>query len=74
MSKWKQNGNKLFPHLRRAWEGTIFNNIQIVKELTLETYTKTGLTVDVRINMKTYETGRKVSDNFKKKFVSIHHF
>jgi len=57
--------HKLFPHLHRAWEGAIFHNIQIVKELALETYTKTGLTVDVRINKKTYETGRKVSDNFK---------
>lgn len=64
-SKWNPIEHKLFPHLHRAWEGAIFNNIQIVKELALETSTATGLTVEVRINDKTYETGRKASDSFK---------
>jgi hypothetical protein len=64
-SKWNPIEHKLFSHLQRAWEGAIFHNIQIVKELALETSTKTGLEVDVVINDRTYETGRKVSDNFK---------
>ena len=73
-SKWNPIEHKLFPHLHRAWEGAVFHNIQIVKELALETYTKTGLSVDVRINKKTYETGRKVSDDFKEnicKFITF---
>lgn len=64
-SKWNPIEHKLFPHLHRAWKGAIFNDIQIVEELALETATKTGLSVEVRINSKTYQTGRKVSDDFK---------
>jgi Rhodopirellula transposase. len=67
-SKWNPIEHKLFPHLYRAWEGAIFYNIQIVKELALETYTKTGLTVDVRINKKSYEAAEKSPMIFKKIF------
>jgi hypothetical protein len=63
-SKWNPIEHKLFPHLHRAWQGSVFLDIQLVKELALETSTKTGLNVEVRINNKTYETGRKSSDDF----------
>ena len=64
-SKWNPIEHRLFCHLHRAYEGSIFHNIQIVKELSLETSTKTGLKVDVRINNKIYETGRKYANDFK---------
>jgi Rhodopirellula transposase. len=64
-SKWNPIEHKLFPHLHRAWQGAVFNDIQIVKELALETSTKTGLSVEVRINSKSYLNGRTVSENFK---------
>lgn len=64
-SKWNPIEHRLFCHVHRAWEGAIFHDIQIVKELTLETSTKTGLEVEVRINDKVYETGRKFNHNFK---------
>ena len=64
-SKWNPIEHKLFCHLHRAWDGAIFHNIQIVKELAMETSTKTGLEVEVRINDKKYETGRKYDENFK---------
>ena len=64
-SKWNPIEHKLFSYLHKSWEGSIFHNIQTVKELALETSTKTGLSVEVRINEKNYETGRKVSDDFK---------
>ena len=65
-SKWNPIEHKLFCHLHRAYEGSIFHNIQIVKELTAETSTKTGLKVDVRINDKEYRTGRKYDTDFRK--------
>lgn len=65
-SKWNPIEHKLFSHLHRAWEGAIFSDLQIVKELALKTSTKTGLEVEVRTNSKTYETGRKVMPEFKK--------
>ena len=64
-SKWNPIEHKLFPHLHRAWLGAVFNDIQIVKELALETSTKTRLSVQVRINRKSYLNGRTVSENFK---------
>jgi hypothetical protein len=50
-------------------EDAIFHDIQIVKELALETSTTTGLTVKVNINNKTYQTGRKVTDDFKENII-----
>ena len=64
-SKWNPIEHRLFCHVHRAWDGAIFHDIQIVKELTEETSTKTGLEVEVRINDKKYETGRKYDIDFK---------
>lgn len=64
-SKWNPIEHRLFCHLHRAYEGSIFHNIQIVKELSMQTSTKTGLEVHARINDKQYQTGRKYSYEFK---------
>jgi len=64
-SKWNPIEHKLFCHMHRSYDGAVFQNIQIVKELTLETSTKTGLEVMARVNNKTYETGRKYSEIFR---------
>lgn len=64
-SKWNPIEHRFFPHLHRAWEGTIFHNLQIVKELALMTSTKTGLGVKVKINQKEYQTKRTVNYQFK---------
>jgi hypothetical protein len=73
-SKWNPIEHKLFSQIHRAWEGSIFHNIQIVKDLTMQTSTKTGLEVDVRINNKKYETGRTYDKKFKseiEKFITF---
>ena len=64
-SKWNPIEHRLFSQIHRSWEGAIFHDIETVKELTLETTTKTGLKVDVRINNKKYHTGREYSTEFK---------
>lgn len=64
-SKWNPIEHRLFCHVHRAWDGAVFQNIQIVKELAEMTSTKTGLEVKVRINNNTYQTKRTVSENFK---------
>ena len=64
-SKWNPIEHRLFCHVHRAWEGTIFHNIQIVKERAELTSTKTGLGVKVIINEKNYLTKRKVEPYFK---------
>jgi hypothetical protein len=70
-SKWNPIEHKLFCHVHRAWEGTIFHNIQIVKERAELTNTKTGLGVKVTINDKEYLTKREVDPFFKE---NIHDF
>ncbi len=69
-SKWNPIEHRLFCHVHRAWEGTIFHNIQIVKERAELTSTKTGLGVKVIINEKEYLTKRKVEPSFKENIVT----
>lgn len=64
-SKWNPIEHRLFCHVHRAWDATIFHNIQIVKERAELTSTKTGLGVKVTINDKKYLTKRKVNPSFK---------
>jgi hypothetical protein len=64
-SKYNPIEHRLFPHVTRACKGVIFKNVEIVKELIEKTQTKSGLRVTARIIDKVYQTGRKVSENFK---------
>jgi len=70
-SKWNPIEHRLFCHVHRAWDGAVFQNIQIVKELAEMTSTKTGLGVKVNINNKQYQTKRKVNADFKSNITSF---
>jgi Rhodopirellula transposase DDE domain len=70
-SKWNPIEHKLFAHVHRAWDGAVFQNIQIVKELAENTATKTGLEVKVKINTNTYQTKRIVEEDFKENLNSF---
>jgi hypothetical protein len=58
-SKYNRIEHRLFPHLTRQWDGVIFHNYEMVKTLTEQTTTKTGLTVKAATHEKTYLTGRQ---------------
>lgn len=64
-SKYNPIEHRFFCHLHRAWQGTVFKNIQIVKELAEKTSTKTGLEIEVKINNKDYSEKRKYKNEFK---------
>jgi hypothetical protein len=64
-SKWNPIEHRLFSQVSHSWNGVVFENIQIVKERAEQTKTKTGLTVKVWLNRKSYETQRAVDDKFK---------
>jgi hypothetical protein len=64
-SKYNPIEHRLFPHVTRACQGVIFENVQLVKELMEKTKTSKGLKVIVQVIDKVYETGRKVADDFK---------
>ncbi len=64
-SKWNPIEHRLFCHISQAWQGVVFKNIQIVKELAEKTSTKTGLEVKVWLNKKKYSIARLVEPDFK---------
>jgi Rhodopirellula transposase DDE domain len=64
-SKYNPIEHRVFCHITRACQGTVFSSIEVVKELMNKTSTKTGLKVITTIMDKIYKTGRKVTDNFK---------
>ncbi len=64
-SKWNPIEHRLFCHITRALKGVIFTSHELVKDLIETTTTKTGLTVTANIIKSVYQTGRKVTANFK---------
>jgi hypothetical protein len=65
-SKYNPIEHRLFPHVTRACQGVIFTSVALVKELMEKTHTQTGLKVFVHVLDQVYETGRTVTDDFKK--------
>ena len=59
--------HQLFPHVTRACKGVIFKSFELVNHLIAKTKTSTGLKVVSNILKKTFETGRKVTGDFKEK-------
>jgi protein-disulfide isomerase-like protein with CxxC motif len=64
-SKYNPIEHRLFPHVTRACQGVIFESVEVVKDLMARATTKTGLHVFTTILDKTYETGRKIAEEFK---------
>jgi hypothetical protein len=64
-SKYNPIEHRLFPHVSRTCQGVIFDSVQTVKELMEKATTRTGLKVFTTILDKPYQTGRKVTQNFK---------
>jgi hypothetical protein len=63
-SKWNPIEHKAFSYISKKWQGVVFDNYDIIKELAEQTTTKTGFSVKAYINTKKYEIGRKASDVF----------
>lgn len=64
-SKYNPIEHRLFPHVSRVCQGVIFKSVQMVKDLMATATTRTGLKVFTTILDKTYQTGRKVAEDFK---------
>ena len=58
-SKYNRIEHRLFPHITRQWDGVIFEDYEMIRTLTEQTTTKTGLTVHAAIHDRPYQTGRK---------------
>lgn len=64
-SKYNPIQHRLFPHVTRACQGVIFKSAEIVQELIAKTKTRTGLKVFATILDGFYQTGRKVTEEYK---------
>lgn len=62
-SKWNPIEHRLFAHVHHAMSGCVLTDYHFVKELIEHTQTKSGLSVNVRLNLKTYQIGLKHSRN-----------
>ena len=65
-SKYNPIEHRLFPHVTRACRGVIFRTLETVQYYISKAETSTGLTVQVGILNKVYQTGRKCAAGFKK--------
>jgi hypothetical protein len=65
-SKWNPIEHRAFSYISKKWQGVVFNNYDIIKELAEQTTTKTGFSVKAYINTKLYQTGKKASEEFMK--------
>ena len=63
-SKWNPVEHKAFSFISKKWQGVVFKNYNIIKELAEQTTTKNGFSVKAYINTKLYQTGKKASDEF----------
>jgi len=65
-SKWNPVEHRAFSFISKKWQGEVFKNHRIIKNLAEQTTTKTGFSVKAYINDKIYQTGKKASEEFLK--------
>jgi hypothetical protein len=58
-SKWNPIEHRLFCHVHSAMGGVIFTDYERVRKTISQTATDTGLGIEVRLNLRKYETGIK---------------
>jgi Rhodopirellula transposase DDE domain len=61
-SKWNKIEHRLFSHITMNWRGRPLTSHDVVINSIAATTTRTGLTVDARLDDGTYPTGVKVSN------------
>jgi len=66
-SKWNKIEHRMFSHISLNWRAVPLVDLKTVVELIGNTTTKTGLKIKTQVDERTYEKGRKISDEeFKK--------
>jgi hypothetical protein len=66
-SKWNKVEHRLFSFISKNWQGILLISEAVIVELISATKADKGLTVTCVLDKRTYETGKKVSDEeFKK--------
>jgi transposase len=60
-SKWNKIEHRLFSYITKNWRGRPLIDYRTIVDLIASTTTKTGLTVEVRLDKRRYKKGIKVS-------------
>ena len=66
-SKWNKIEHRLFSFISSNWRGEPLRNYETIVNLIAETTTAKGLTVTCRLDHRKYPTGRKVTEEGKKR-------
>jgi transposase len=61
-SKWNTIEHRLFSFISQNWRGKPLVNYEVILKLIAATKTRTGLTVESRLDTNSYPSGRKISD------------
>lgn len=61
-SKWNKIEHKMFSFISMNWKGKPLVNYGVVVNLIKGVKTKTGLKISVKMDKRTYETGKKLTD------------
>lgn len=62
-SKWNKVEHRMFCYISKNWRGHPLIDIETVISLISSTTTGNGLSITCQLDEKTYETGRKISDD-----------
>ena len=62
-SKWNKIEHRMFCYISKNWQGQPLIDIETVISLISNTTTKKGLVITCQLDERTYETGRKITDN-----------
>ena len=60
-SKWNPVEHRLFSEITKSWAGQPLTSYPLLVRCLRQTKTETGLTVQARLNTKTYRKGRRIS-------------
>lgn len=66
-SKFNPIEHRLFAHITRSWNGAPLLSVNDAAQRAARTTTTKGLTVNVDINLKTYDIQRPIDDAYKKR-------
>lgn len=61
-SKWNKIEHRMFCHITENWRGRPLVSREVIVNLIANTTTETGLHVEAELDLASYETGKKVSD------------
>ena len=61
-SKWNKIEHRMFSYISQNWRGKPLITREVVVQLIGNTRTKTGLKIQAQLDLRSYETGKKINE------------